>query len=347
MPELPVGVLVQEVLDRNPTLAQMVAAWQAAEARYPQAKALEDPMLNTRVGPAAFGSNKVDGAFMVELSQKLPFPGKRDLRGENALAEASAAGHEVEDTRLQLIESAQTAYFDYFLAERALEVNRRNLDLLQRMRKSAVSRYESGKTPTRQELLQADVEIGREQDRRLALEQAHEVAIARLNTLMHLPPDSPLPPSPRQLRLGTKLPDASSLRTAALARRPDLRSAADRVRAEQASLALAEREFYPDVEVMAAYDAFWQERPLRPQVGLKLNLPVYKAKRSAASTRPVPASSAARQSGTGWLTGSTSRYRKRIPRSGDPSRACASTSRPSCPRHGRIRRRQSWPTGRP
>src|SRR5205807_10330666 len=30
MPELSVGVLIQEVLARNPTLAQMVAAWQAA-----------------------------------------------------------------------------------------------------------------------------------------------------------------------------------------------------------------------------------------------------------------------------------------------------------------------------
>src|SRR5262249_29256282 len=45
-PELSVKTLVQEVLSRNPTLVQMVAAWQAAQARPPQAKALEDPMLN-------------------------------------------------------------------------------------------------------------------------------------------------------------------------------------------------------------------------------------------------------------------------------------------------------------
>src|SRR5262249_5615582 len=57
--ELSAEPLVGEVLVRNPTLAQMIAAWQAAQARYPQARALEDPMLNTRVGPAAFGSNKV------------------------------------------------------------------------------------------------------------------------------------------------------------------------------------------------------------------------------------------------------------------------------------------------
>ena len=61
-----------------------------------------------------------------------------------------------------------------------------------------------------------------------------------------------------------------------------LQALADRIRAEQAALALARKEFYPDFEVAAGYDAFWQERDLRPQVGLRLNLPVYKARRYGA-----------------------------------------------------------------
>src|SRR5215831_4340524 len=38
-PELSVGTLVEQVLARNPSLAQMVAAWKAAQARYPQVTA--------------------------------------------------------------------------------------------------------------------------------------------------------------------------------------------------------------------------------------------------------------------------------------------------------------------
>jgi outer membrane protein TolC len=47
---------------------------------------------------------------------------------------------------------------------------------------------------------------------------------------------------------------------------------------------LAQKEFYPDFEVMAAYDTFWQppQQTLQPQVGVRLNLPVQKAKRYAA-----------------------------------------------------------------
>src|SRR5262249_52824476 len=99
--ELSVDLLVQAVLARNPSLAQMNAAWQAASARYPQVTSLDDPMFGATVAPVSFGSNAVESGYRVEISQKLPYFGKRELRGQNALAEASAAGHDVDDMRLQ------------------------------------------------------------------------------------------------------------------------------------------------------------------------------------------------------------------------------------------------------
>jgi outer membrane protein TolC len=279
---LTADALVHEVIARNPSLAQMTAAWQAARARYPQVTALEDPMFMTKVAPGSLGSNTVDFGYMVEVSQKLPFCGKRGLRGDNALAEASAAGHDVDDVRLQLIESARAAFADYYLAARALEVNETNLELLHKLRKIAASRYESRVSKTNQEFLQADVEIGRERERRLALEQMRQVAVARLDTLLHLPPDNPLPPPPPQLDRVEALPEAQALRAAAVARRPDLQALADRIRAEEAALGLAEKEFYPDFEVAAGYDAFWREKPLRSEVNVRLNVPLYQAKRRAA-----------------------------------------------------------------
>ncbi|HJT75833.1 MAG TPA: TolC family protein, partial [Gemmataceae bacterium] len=109
MTELSAEALVQQVLARNPTLAQMVAAWQAASARYPQVTSLDDPMFAATIGPGTIRPDDpaVEFAYRLEISQKLPFPGKLRLRGQNALAEASAAGHDVEDTRLQLAESAR------------------------------------------------------------------------------------------------------------------------------------------------------------------------------------------------------------------------------------------------
>jgi outer membrane protein TolC len=282
LPELTAEAVVQEVLARNPSLVQMVATWKAAEARYPQATSLEDPTFGVQVGPAAFGSNTIDGGYRLEVSQKYPWPGKRDLRGQNALAEAAAAGADVEDMRLQLAESAASAFYDYFLAERALEVNRESLTLLQEFQKKAKERYELVRDANQQDILQADVEIGRQKERLLSLERGREVAVARINTLMRRPPDSPLPPPAREVRVEGALPDVAALRRLALDRRPDLKALADRVAADRAALALARKEYCPDVELMAAYDSFWQERQLRPQVGVRVNLPVRVARREGA-----------------------------------------------------------------
>ncbi len=281
MRELSVEALVQQVLARNPSLAQMVAAWRAAAARYPQVTSLDDPMFGTTLGPGSFGSNKVDFAYRLEISQKYPFPGKLDLRGVRAAAEASAAGHEVEDTRLQLIETAQDAFYEYYLVGRALAVNEEALRLLNEFRANAATRFQTGLV-SEQDVLQADVEIGRQRERQVTLEEMRQVALARLNTLLHLPPDSLLPPPPEQLNLAGPLPDVSQLRAAALNSRPDLKVLADRIRAEEAALGLAHKEFAPDFEVLAAYDAFWQERELRPMIGVRLNLPVRKARRYGA-----------------------------------------------------------------
>jgi outer membrane protein TolC len=260
----------------------MAAASQAAAARLPQVTSLDDPMFGATVAPGGLVSDQLSGGYRVEISQKYPWPGKLGLRGESARAEANAAAHDLEDMRVQLIESAQSAFYDYFFAERALEVNGNNLRLLQEFKRSAATRYQNDPKASQQDELQADVEIARERERRLALEESRQIAVARIDTLLHVAPDSPLPPPPREVKLLEALPDVQVLRADALARRADLRALADRLAAEQAALALAQKEFCPDFEVMAAYDALWQEKELRPQLAVRLNLPVRRAKRYGA-----------------------------------------------------------------
>jgi cobalt-zinc-cadmium efflux system outer membrane protein len=282
--ELTVDAVVEEVLARNPTLAQMVAAWQAASARYPQVTSLEDPAFDVAVAPASIGSNNVDFGYRVGISQKFPLGGKLGLRGQVALADASAAGNEVQDTRLQLIESARMAFYDYYVVLRAQAVSDESLKLLQEARRSAENRVGTGKA-NQQEVIQIDVEIGRQGERVLNLARMRQVAVARLNTLMHRPPDSPLPPPPSKLSLPTSLPPIEALRARALELRPDLRALADRIKADESSLALARKEFYPDLMVGAAYDTIMGNGPTRdlaPQLSVGVNIPLRLDKRNTA-----------------------------------------------------------------
>ena len=184
---LTVDSLSEQVLARNPTLTQMVAAADIAAARYPQVTSLEDPVFGAGGAPAAIGQlGDGNRGYRLDLSQRFPWPGKLELRGDSANAETVAAGRDVDDTKLRLVESARTAFYDYYLVGRALEVNAESLKLLKEFRDNAETRYANGLVP-QQDILQADVETGRERERQLTLERTRVVAVARINTLMHLP----------------------------------------------------------------------------------------------------------------------------------------------------------------
>jgi outer membrane protein, heavy metal efflux system len=129
---LSADALVEQVLARNPSLTEMVAAYQVASARYPQVTSLDDPMFGVTVGPETIAPDDKGGefAYRLEASQKYPWPGKLKLRGEYALAEARAASGDVDDMRLQLVESTKTAFYDYYLVARALAVNDETLQRL-------------------------------------------------------------------------------------------------------------------------------------------------------------------------------------------------------------------------
>ncbi len=274
--------VVRVVLERNPTLDQMRATAAAVAARFPQVTSLDDPNLAFTTAPGSAWSPNADYAARVEISQKLLYPGKRGLKGNVVRAEVAAAEDDVEDARLQLTESARSALADYTLAVRGAEVADENAKLLREFRQNAETRYKTGQGQ-QQDVLQADVEIARQEERSIFLRRAKQVAIARLNTLMHLPPDTPLPP-PGNADAPAPVPDVARLRESALTR-PDLRAVTARVGAEEATLAVALKEYNPDVEVMAGYDGFWQGaggRPLQWQVGLRTNLPVRYARRAGA-----------------------------------------------------------------
>lgn len=278
--ELTEDAVIEQTLARNPSLAQMAAAWEAAQARYPQAIAWDDPMATGIIGPASIGSRDVDTAYRLEIGQKIQFPGKRFWRGQNALAEAGAAQSDLEAMRLELMEAARNAYFEYSLVQRLLTVNAESARRLKELKDSADFSVRTGLSP-QQDILQAVVELGRQRERLLELEQMSKVATARINTLVRRDVETALPPPTALMATFAPLPSVAELRQHAQQYRPDLQAIAQRMQADEANVMVALKERCPDVELMAAYDAFWQspERDLRPMLGLRMNLPVVAGRR--------------------------------------------------------------------
>jgi len=289
--ELSVEALVSSVQDRNPSLQAMVAAWQAAAQRYPQMISLEDPMFGFMIGPAGVGTMD-GGGWMVMGSQKIPWPGKRQLRGQAAQAESDMACREVAQRRLMLAEAAKMAFYDYYMAHRQLKVNSGSTALAGDFREIARVKYESNKV-SQQDLLMADLELGQLQMRRAELARMERVAMARINTLLHREATCPLPPPPERVGLPGSLPPPDVLQQWAAQQRPDLSAICDQIRAERANLELAWKEFYPDMELVAKYDGFMPDN-MRSQVGMNVNVPLWQEKRCA-SVREASARLAQRQ----------------------------------------------------
>ena len=282
--ELSVGQLVAEVQARNPSLQAASSAWRAATQRYPQVISFDDPMLGYMISPSGVGLDN-GGGWMVQASQKVPWAGKRALRGSVASAEADAMKGDIGDVRLRLSEATKTAFYDYYLAHREMEVNASTRKLLTQFREIAWNKYQVNQT-TQQDVLQADVELAGLESRRTELVRDKQVAIARINTLMHRAADHPLPLPPAKVPLPDSLPTAKALQQTAIQSRPDLYALQSRIRAEQANVALACKEYYPDVNVVAKYDGFMPQ-DMRPQVGMDINIPIRYARRSAAVREAV------------------------------------------------------------
>jgi outer membrane protein TolC len=278
--ELSLPQLVDEVRRRNPSLAAALAAYGAAIERCPQVSSLDDPTVQLMAAPASFWTNNMK-SYIVGVGQRVPWGDKRELRGEAAQWSAVAASFDHADLQLRLTEAARVAYFDYYFVWRQSELNDANLQAIGAFRETAKSKFEAS-IVTQQDMLQADVEMARLEQRRVEIDQSLEVTTARINLLLHREPDLALPLPPRRLETTAPRFTVANLRQVALEQRPDLAAMAARIQSEKHALALANQEYYPDFEVMGRYDTFWTDPHQRAQVALNFNLPVYREKRTAA-----------------------------------------------------------------
>lgn len=272
--------LVEAVSANNPTLPALQAAWQAAQSRIEPAAALDDPMLSYTAAPRTAGEDNLDFGQKLELSQKLPWPGKRRLLGESAQHEAKAAREDIDTVRLKLAAASRSLFADWYFIHEAVRINRVNQDLLQEFRRIAETKYSTGRA-SKQDALRADVEFNLLKHRDIVLERERREILARINTLLNRTPDTPLP-APAPVATPAALPDVATLRVRALAARPELKALAAQIEALKTKTDLARREFYPDFNVRAGYNSLWDRDEKRLSVGVAINLPLDQSKRRAA-----------------------------------------------------------------
>ncbi len=253
---LTIEAAVAEVVEANPDLAAISARAEALAAVPDQLGTLPDPWLSLKLVnlPIDSFSFSQEGMTQTQLgfSQKLPFPGKLGLRQEAAEAMANAAGLGVAELRLMLVRDVTMVWWNLFFLDRALQVVANNQMLMRQFIEVAESKYSVGKG-LQQDVLLAQLELSKLFDHQVDLEGKRRNESIRLNTLLARPAST-------LIVLPGKVPEnlptlrgEAKLITQAVALRPLLAAREQQLEAARLRVELAERDYYPDFSVGAAY----------------------------------------------------------------------------------------------
>src|ERR1041385_3274911 len=159
----PLPDLVQEALRNNREILAAQKKYEAARQRPSQESSLPDPGVSlgytSNGGPypvAGIGRDVTSNAGIM-ISQEIPFPGKRKLRGEIALKEAGAEFEQYLAVRLSVIARLKQAYHELHHANVSVTFIKRYQDLLQNILRISEARYSVGRA-AQQDIFKAQIQ---------------------------------------------------------------------------------------------------------------------------------------------------------------------------------------------
>ena len=248
--------LITEAARNNPEIRAAANERLAAQHRVSPAGALDDPMLEVGLINATWPnvrSNREDMTMkMLGLSQRFPFPGKRDLRQSVAARDAESVAHAYQETVNRVVRDVRTMYFDLaYVAEstRLVEKNKHNLGQFLRI---SESRYAVGQG-TQADVLKAQTQLSKMADELLKLARERQAMEAELARALGRGAEAGEAPVPAALALHEAALHLETLREAALRNRPQLRGLRNLIERNGKTLELARRDYYPDFDVKVAY----------------------------------------------------------------------------------------------
>ncbi|MHA7815374.1 MAG: TolC family protein [Pseudohaliea sp.] len=247
---------------RDPWLAGSEWRQESFRARGRAAGALPDPVL--RLGAAnlpmdsfAFNQEAMT-QFQVGLSQAIPRGATRELERERLEALGGEQANRRDERRAQVALIVTELWLDCTLASRTRALIEEDRDLFLQLREVVASRYRSALGDARQQdLVRAELELTRLDDRLTRLTEREDIARSRLGEW--------LGPGARQL--ATSLPELALVEPAVrgaeplaperlaalLGNHPSVRSVERRIAAGDTGVALAEERYKPAFTVNAGY----------------------------------------------------------------------------------------------
>jgi outer membrane protein, heavy metal efflux system len=186
------------------------------------------------------------------MRQKLPFFGKLGLKGEIAGQEVKMIEEELRAKEQEIVAKVKSAYADYFMASKNVEIYKELLELVRYTSTTAEGLYQVGRAP-QQDVIKALLERTELLNKLIWAEKELTTSQAKLNTLLSRSPGSllgqPVEPAPAPFDLR-----AADLEKLAIEQRPEVRALESSIGKSEKAIELAERNRkYPDFMVGLQY----------------------------------------------------------------------------------------------
>jgi len=240
--------LIETALAKNPEIAMARKKWDAALQKIPQARALDDPTVGVDAWRKSEEAASPSQTGLM-VSQSIPWFGKRDLRGSVETGAAKQAEMTWRMKTLEVVAKVKRSYYDLWQAQRELDINQRNQELMQQFVEVARSRYEAGKA-SQSDLIRAQNELARLAEDRTDRMRTYLVALAELNRFTRRAPNLPVEIGPDVTAPVLQPVVTLDQLQAAAACRPELQGLQEgAVRSAESALALAKKGYDPDVQI--------------------------------------------------------------------------------------------------
>lgn len=242
---------VTEALEKNPEIQLLRQRVQVVSARASQAPYLEDPEIAFQLGgvplanPTSFNKSDTNS---IGIRQKLPFFGKLGLKEKIVQQDVRVMEQELRAKEREIVSMVKMAYADLFMAQKASEILREQLEIIRTIIRATEARYQVGRV-TQQDVFKALLEQSEIMNQLINVEAESNAAQAKLNSAMYRPPRSPvqLPVDLTTPSVDMNLPGLDEL---ALTNRPQLKGADEEIVRSERMYELAERNRkFPDFMV--------------------------------------------------------------------------------------------------
>ena len=279
---------IKIAVDNNSELKSRKLKWQSLIHQYPQATAYADPSITyteainpieTRLGPQNRG---------LTLKQKLPFKGKRALKGEIVKKDIEIAKVNFDKASRDLVVAVKKSFYELVYIENAIKLSMQNKTLLEKITHIATTDYASSSS-TLNDVAKAQSQYAQASYDVQLLEELRSTEKTYINTLLNRHPEQPF-----QINSGVRQPPKFAHSTASLyqwAESNEENSIADlKIQKSQVQSKLSNYTNLPDFNIGAAYSQIDERDDISGlrnngkdafSINIGINIPLNRSKNNA------------------------------------------------------------------